>query len=229
MVSSYSFPMIAKLISQFTCLIGFDQIHATLIFTIYFWSIFSLKLFLHIQGISYPSVTLWYHINTFLVIDTNIFCSLYIFFLCLSKLSSLIWTLHSRYCTVKAALEISPFWDELLFLTIFFFSDVLVERETNYFSFDSSELVLCVWKQYEHWQLTLPLYSLQWKWFIKVLHDFVPQISAYNKGSASQSWLKWMKCRLLNCSWLFSAGSLSRSVEQSLSSNKDRSDLVCAF
>ena len=43
--------------------------------------------------------------------------------------------LHSGYCTLKATLEIDLFRDELLFLTIFGSSDVLVERENNSFFF----------------------------------------------------------------------------------------------
>ena len=66
MFSDDSFQVIAKYIFQPTCLIGFDEVHATLIFTTYFRSIFTiktiktiktiqaLKRFLHIQGISYP-------------------------------------------------------------------------------------------------------------------------------------------------------------------------------
>ena len=73
------------------------------------------------------------------------------------------------------------------------------------------------------------LQCLQWKWFTKLVHGFLSQISAYNKGSASRSWLRWMKCRLLNCSRLFYAETLLRSVEQSLLSHSDGLDLVCAL
>ena len=60
------------------------------------------------------------------------------------------------------------------------------------------------------------------------MYDFLSQLFAYNKGSASWNWFRWMKCRLLKCSRLFSAGSLIRSVEQSLASHSDGLDLVCA-
>ena len=57
MVSDDSFQVIKKFILQCISLIGFDEIHATLIFTTYFRSIFFI---------------------IFLVIERNIFCSLYI-------------------------------------------------------------------------------------------------------------------------------------------------------
>ena len=61
------------------------------------------------------------------------------------------------------------------------------------------------------------------------MYDFLSQLFAYNKGSASWNWFRWMKCRLLlKCFRLFSAGSLIRSVEQSLASHSDGLDLVYA-
>ena len=61
------------------------------------------------------------------------------------------------------------------------------------------------------------------------MHNRLSQISVYSKGSASSSWIRWMKCRLLNCSRLFSEESLLRSFEQHLASHSDVLDLVCAL
>ena len=117
MVSDDSFQVIKKFILQCISLIGFDEIHATLIFTTYFRSIF----FHYISCYRKKYIL-------FLV-----YCCFVI--LCLGKLSSLISTLHSGRCTLKATLEINLFLDELLFLTIFGFSNVLLEHENSSISF----------------------------------------------------------------------------------------------
>ena len=70
----------------------------------------------------------------------------YFVFLYLGKLSSLIWTLHSEHCILKTTLEINLVWDELLFLTIFVSSEVVVERENNSFSFEDCFCLLVLEK-----------------------------------------------------------------------------------
>ena len=129
---------------QSTSLTGFDKVYATPIFTTYFRSIFSIKQFLHIQGrdilpLSDSSAPYKYVPRyQYKYILLLLYWSVFVFFQCLDKLSFLISMLHVGHCILKGTLESTLFWGELLFLTIFGCSDVLVKhekKEKNSFSF----------------------------------------------------------------------------------------------
>ena len=136
MVSDNCFLVIAKFIFQSTCLIGFDEDGFTNFHKLFQEHFLHKTIFVHARDILSFSGSLapYKYIPCH---RRKQFCSLYccFVFLCLGKLPSLISTLHSGYCTLKATLEIDLFRDELLFLTIFGSSDVLVERENNSFFF----------------------------------------------------------------------------------------------